>query len=132
MAPQGRDRPHVAGRHAPGGSRVAGATRRDLCRRGRPEAPADHVPPRDLRIVRGLSGRGAVSRNLGFAGVLIAALLAGVAELVALGRGHSNQWVLLEYVGLLIGFVVGAVTLQRRDSDFGILLAALAIVIPFA
>ena len=49
MAPDRRDRPHLAGRHDPVRPRAARAARRQLHRRGRREAPPGHAPPRDLR-----------------------------------------------------------------------------------
>ncbi len=52
MAPQGRDRADVAGRDLAIGPGPARSARCKLHRRGRTEAPPDHVPPRDLRLVR--------------------------------------------------------------------------------
>ena len=44
------DRPRVAVRHLPGRLRAARPARRQLCRRGRPQAHARDAAPRDLRL----------------------------------------------------------------------------------
>ena len=49
-----RDRPRLAVRHAAGRFRAARAAGRELCRRGRPEAPAGDAAPRHPRLVRAL------------------------------------------------------------------------------
>ena len=52
IAPDRRDRPHLAGRHDADRHRAARAARRHLYRRGRREASPGHAPPRDPRHVR--------------------------------------------------------------------------------
>ena len=72
-----------------------------------------------------------MSRSLVFALVLVAALIAGLGEIVALGMGHPNGWVIIEYVALFFAFIAGAVVLHVRKSEFGIAVAALTILLPF-
>src|SRR3546814_3252457 len=45
-------RPRLAVRHLPGRLRAAGAARRQLCWRGRREAPSGHAAPGDSRLLR--------------------------------------------------------------------------------
>ena len=73
-----------------------------------------------------------MSRSLAFIFVSIAASLFGLGEFVALGMGHPNGWMIIEYLALFFSFLAGAVVLELRKSDFGIAVAALSIVLPFA